>query len=105
MDFSSWMLINSSIAAILALAITVPFPFVSLYLTTRRKNTVKTLKKYDALIEDFDISHKTKKNFSFFVNMKRLIFGFSVVLLYYIPMLQIIIPWACNIVLITLLVM
>ena len=104
LHFEDYKYTISSLLAIVVISISIILLFYSFYVLHTTKFNRKTLDKYEPLVEDYDININTKKYFGAIVLTRRTIYSLSIVLLYYIPLLQSIVPWMANLVYLVLLI-
>jgi len=83
----------SSCCAVLVLLANLGLPIWSFWILKNTQKTRKNIGKYQALTEDYDLNHPVKKYFIVFVILRRLLQGALIVLLYYIPLLQVTMVW------------
>ena len=62
------------------------------------------ISRYEAFVDDYDISDKRKRFFGVIVLVRRIIYSLSLVLLYYYPLAQTIVPWIANLIVLALLI-
>jgi hypothetical protein len=94
-DFSQTAHLVAYICATIVFFLCLGLPLFAFYLLSNSKSFAK-LKEYDVFIEDYDLNNPKAKLFGFYIIFKRTILGMSLVLLYFYPIFQCLLPWLSN---------
>jgi hypothetical protein len=101
--FVSKLRILSSLLALGALVYCYGLPAYIARLFWKGKITRRKSKKYEVFIEDYDVNELHRRTFGFWVVFKKTVQCTALVLFYYIPIVQCLVPWMMNLVVLVLL--
>jgi len=83
----------STILALLVFVANLSLPILSYFILSRIDQNRHNIGRFQALTEDYDLSHPHKKYYIIYSIVRRLLQGLMIVILYHVPLIQVTMVW------------